>query len=176
MKRSEEISANQIMQEIGNVVCQHIPDGETIIMAGKYTMSSSAIYYFFTENRSFWYRVDKKTLLNTWTLPAFGVQILRHDELISYQDDGFGPSDYFFKLIGKSTDANMSFPFTKKDDFYYRFTKRFVETINVKKEKLQSVGLSDPNERMSQLNQLLANGYISQQEFEIKRKEILDAI
>lgn len=34
MKKSEEISANQIMQEIGDVIGQHVPNGESIIMAG----------------------------------------------------------------------------------------------------------------------------------------------
>lgn len=176
MKKSEEISVNQIMKEIGNVIIQYVPDAETIIMAGKLTHGSMAIYYFFTENRSFWHRLDKKTLLNTWTLPTFGVKILMHEEVVSYQENGYGPSDYTFELIGKSTDANLYFPFSKKDDFYYRFTKHFVETISLKKEKLQHVGLFDPNERMNQLNQLLVKGLISQQEFEIKRKEILDDI
>lgn len=135
------------------------------------------IYYFFTKKRSFWYRVDKEILLNKLFLPQrLGVRTLRHEEVISYNEKAYPPSTHDFLLTGKSSDANFCFPFVKKDDFYYRFTKLFIETLSSKQEKLQRVESPDSVERMSQLNQLLANGLISQQEFETKRKEILDAL
>lgn len=169
-----ELTPEKLRIEAKEYLQQYLNDDENIIMCGKRFEKGNINYWLFTEYRALCFAIR-----DSWTTLMMGKspisQSLPLEEVESIKEEIIGWPPYMVILIGKSEDSKISFWFDKKNDLYFRFTKKIREQVDFAKKKRNGPN-HNSSERLKQLTQLFNDGLISEQEFESKRQEILKSL